>query len=166
MKLNDFKFSAPKTVPIEYKLTLSSFQKMCDEHCEYKTKLEEAYKIIGKQQIRIAELEKLATVNENKTIVENDTPDASDTESGELKIETTTPKSAKILPKPESLIRSTVKNEPLNLSTPRGTKRERSDSAENDQTPVRKKSQTLENVPKMPFSCSGRFPKLQKDTLY
>ena len=136
---------------------------MCDEHCEFKAKLEEAHKIIGKQQIRIAELEKLATVNENKTVVENDTPDASDTESGELKIETPTPK---MLPKPESLIKRTVKNEPLNLSTPRGTKRERSDSAENDQTPVRKKSQTLENVPKMPFSCSGRFPKLQKDTLY
>ena len=134
----------------------SDFQEMCDENCKYKAELDEAYKIIGEQQVQIAKLKKLAG-NWKKTIVENDTPDASDAESGEFKTETPTPNSSQMLPKPESLVRRTIKNEPLNLSTPRGTKRERSDSAENDQSPVRKKSQTSENLQSLPFRCSVGF---------
>ena len=135
---------------------------MCDKNCPTVVKLDKAIKRIGELDFenselkaRITQLEKkLENQGGNETTI--DTPDASDNESGEIKTEIPSPKLPHMLPKPGTLIR-TVKNEPLNLSTPRGAKRERSDSNENDHTPLRKKSQTSENLPSLPFRCSGRF---------
>ena len=102
---------------------------MCDENCTYMVKLARAITRIGELdfenselQDRISELEKkLNCLESYRTII--DTPDASDSEATEVKNENPTPNPARFLPKPAALF-TEVKPEPLNLSTPRESKRE------------------------------------------
>ena len=139
----------------------NQFQVMCDKNCPALINYAKAITRIGELDFenselkaRISQLEKkLENQGGNETTI--DTPDASDNESSEIKTEIPSPKLPHMLTKPGALI-GTAKNQPLNLSTPRGAKRERSDS--NDQTPVRKKSQASENLPSLPFRCSVGFP--------
>ena len=144
------------------------FQVMCDKNCpawnmptEYAnaiTRIDELVFENSELKARIYHLEsKLENQGGDRTI---DTPDASDNESGGVQIDLPGSKSAPMLLKPESLMKAAmknVKNETSNILKLQETKRERSDSAGDDQKPAQKKSQTSENFSKKPFKCSGGF---------